>query len=175
MHTMIDIETVGTNFDACILTVAAQRFDPFRPIPYNELRSYYARVDLDSQPNRSVDQGTIEWWAEQPAESQQEAFGEDDRIDLKTVLEDLSKIIWQSDSVWANGPTFDMNILEHAYKSYGMPLPWKYYRVRDARTIYSLVPDLGKPPASHHALEDCRRQIDLLQQSLTALGVGKFA
>jgi len=30
---------------------------------------------------------------------------------------------------------------------------------------------LPKPRASHHALEDCRRQIDLLQQTLKHLRV----
>ena len=61
--------------------------------------------------------------------------------------------------------------LEHAYKSYGMPLPWQYYKIRDARTVYGLVPGLNKYPASHHALEDCRRQIDLLHDALEYLKI----
>ena len=64
-----------------------------------------------------------------------------------------------------------MNILEHAYKSLGMPLPWKFFSVRDSRTLFSLVPNLQKYPASHHALEDCRRQINLLWDSLEYLRV----
>jgi hypothetical protein len=70
-----------------------------------------------------------------------------------------------------NGPTYDANILEHAYKSYRMALPWQYYKIRDTRTIYGLVPGLKKYPASHHALEDCRRQIDLLHDALEYLKV----
>ena len=38
-----------------------------------------------------------------------------------------------------------MNILEHAYKSYGKPIPWQFYAVRDSRTVFSLWPDLPKP------------------------------
>ena len=64
-----------------------------------------------------------------------------------------------------------MNIIEHAYKSYGKSIPWQFYHVRDARTVYSLWPDLPKPPTSHHALEDCKRQIDLLQATLKHLNV----
>jgi hypothetical protein len=45
-----------------------------------------------------------------------------------------------------------MNILEHAYKSYNKPLPWKYYMVRDSRTVFSLWPEQPIPPTSHHAL-----------------------
>jgi len=70
--------------------------------------------------------------------------------------------------------TFDMVILENAYKQQGLPIPWQFWRVRDARTVYSLYPDLPKPKASHHALEDCKRQIDLLQQTLAYLGVKKL-
>ena len=166
---MIDIETVGTGPSACILTIAAQAFDEFATgyLP----QDYYARVDIDSQPDRDVDDSTLEWWSTQPAEAQAEAFGEEGRIPLKQALEELSKLIFHSNLIWANGPTFDMNILEHAYKSYGMQLPWQFWKVRDARTVYSLYPDLPKPTASHHALEDCRRQIDMLQDTLRHLNV----
>ena len=172
MDCMIDIETVGTGPEACILTIAAQSFDPLGTGYYT--RHFYARIDPDSQPGRNIEQGTIDWWATQPPEAQEEAFGEDNRIPLDTALEELGKLIWQSKRIWAQGPTFDMNILEHAYKSFGRPLPWKYYIVRDSRTIFSLWPDLPKPPASHHALQDCRRQIDLLQATLKHLNIERL-
>ena len=166
---MIDIETVGTGPEACILTIAAQAFDPFTRGYYNQ--QYYARIDIDSQEGRNIEQGTIDWWATQPTAAREEAFAEESRIPLKQSLEELGKLIWHSKRIWANGPTFDMNILEHAYKSYSIPLPWKFYVVRDARTVYGLCPGLNKYPASHHALEDCRRQIDLLHDSLELLKI----
>jgi hypothetical protein len=61
--------------------------------------------------------------------------------------------------------------LEHAYKSYNISLPWQFYMVRDARTVYSLCPNLEKYPASHHALEDCRRQIYLLWDALESMNI----
>ena len=64
-----------------------------------------------------------------------------------------------------------MVILENAMKQLGLPIPWQFWNVRDARTVYSLYPDLPKPRASHHALEDCRRQIDLLQNTMKHLKV----
>ena len=169
---MIDIETVGTGPEACILTIAAQSFDPLGTGYYTQ--HFYARVDPDSQPGRNIEQGTIDWWATQPPEAQEEAFGEHNRVSLDSALEELGKLIWQSKRIWAQGPTFDMKILEHAYKSFGRPLPWKYYIVRDSRTIFSLWPDLPKPPTSHHALQDCRRQIDLLQATLKHLNVERL-
>ena len=172
MDIMIDIETVGTGPDACILTIAAQTFDP-NALGYLP-QDYYARVDIDSQPNREVDDATVEWWATQSEEAQDEAFGEEGRIPLKQALEELSKLCFHCNLTWANGTTFDMVILENAYKQEQLPLPWRFWNVRDARTVYSLYPDLPKPKASHHALEDCKRQIDLLQQTLQHLGVTKL-
>ena len=165
---MIDIEGLATGPDATILTIAAQSFDPFGT-GYVD-RQYYARVTLESQENRAIEDHTIEWWATQGA-AMDEAFMEEGRIPLDQALDSLYKIAWQHDIIWANGPTYDMNILEHAYKSYGKNMPWRYYKIRDARTIYSLWPDLPKPPTSHHALEDCRRQIDMLQATFKHLGI----
>jgi hypothetical protein len=165
---MIDIEGLATGPDATILTIAAQSFDPFGQ-GYVD-RQYYARVTLESQENRAIEDHTIEWWATQGA-AMDEAFMEEGRIPLDQALDSLYKIAWQHDIIWANGPTYDMNILEHAYKSYGKSLPWRYYKIRDARTIYSLYPDLPKPPTSHHALEDCRRQIDMLQLTFKHLNI----
>ena len=165
---MVDIEGLGTGPDATILTIAAQSFDPFGTGYYD--RQYYARITLESQENRIIQQDTIDWWATQP-EAQAEAFMEEGRIDLDQALDSLGKLIWQHKLIFANGPTYDMNILEHAYKSYNKPLPWQFYNVRDARTVYSLWPELPKPPTEHHALHDCRRQIDMLQATFKHLGI----
>lgn len=166
---MIDIEGLGTGPDAAILTIAAQSFDPFGTGFYPE-RCYYARITLESQPTRNIQQDTIDWWATQP-EAQAEAFMEEGRVGLDQALDSLYKLAWQHDLIWAQGPTYDINILENAYKSYGKAQPWQFYRIRDSRTLLSLWPDRPKPPVSHHALEDCRRQIELVQQCLKTLNI----
>ena len=166
---MIDLEGLATGPDTTILTIAAQAFDPFGSGYYD--RHYYARVTLESQENRSIDNGTLEWWATQPEHAREEAFSEQGRIPLDQALDELGKLIWHSQLIWSQGPTYDMNILEHAYKSYHKSLPWKYYMVRDSRTVFSLWPDQPIPPTSHHALEDCRRQIGMLQNTLKYLNV----
>jgi hypothetical protein len=168
MHLMIDLEGLATGPDTTILTIAAQAFDPFGQGHYDQ--HYYARVTLESQENRSIDDGTIAWWATQP-EASAEEFNEQGRISLSDALDGLHKITWHADFVWANGPTYDMNILEHAYKSLGRVQPWQFYKVRDARTIYSLWPNCPRPPTSHHALEDCKRQIDMLQATFRHLNI----
>jgi len=168
---MFDIETLGVGPSATILTIAAQSFDPLGT-GYGS-RQYYARITLESQENRNIDDSTIAWWATQP-KAQAEAFADDNRIPLDQALDELGKLIWTSNYLYANGPTFDCTIIEHAYKSYNKPIPWQYYKVRDTRTIYSLWPDLPKPPTSHHALQDCRRQIDMLQATLKHLNIERL-
>jgi len=168
MDLMIDLEGLATGPDTTILTIAAQAFDPLGHGFFDQ--HYYARVTLESQPDRKIEQGTIDWWATQKA-AQAEAFAEEDRIPLDEALDGLGRLIWHAKRIWAQGPTYDMNILEHAYKSYNKPIPWQYYSVRDSRTVFGLWPELPKPPTSHHALEDCRRQIELLQTTLRHLNI----
>jgi hypothetical protein len=170
---MIDIETIGVAPAATILTIAAQAFDPFGDGYYPQ--QYYARITLESQEDRTIDQGTLDWWATQPDAAREEAFNEQGRIPLDQALDELGKLIWNSKFLWCQGPTFDCTILEHAYKSLGKSIPWQYYKVRDSRTVFSLWPDLEKPSTSHHALEDCRRQIKLLQETLAYLKVKALA
>ena len=170
---MIDIETIGVAPGATILTIAAQAFDPFGTGYYPQ--QYYARISLESQENRTIDEDTLAWWATQSSAARNEAFMEEGRIPLDQSLDTLGKLIWSSNFIWCQGPTFDCTILEHAYKSYGKPIPWQYYKVRDSRTVFSLYPSLPKPPTTHHALEDCRRQIDMLQTTLKHLNVRTLA
>lgn len=170
---MIDIETIGVAPAATILTIAAQSFDPFGTGYYP--RHYYARISLESQENRTVDNSTLEWWATQPEEVQKEAFSDNDRIALDQALDELGKLIWKSNFLWCQGPTFDCTILEHAYKSFGKSIPWQYFKVRDSRTLCSVWPNRPKPPTTHHALEDCRRQIDLVQATLKHLNVKELS
>lgn len=166
---MIDIETAAGPPDGVILNIAAQQFDPFSRGYSGE--SYYARIDLESQPDRKVSDDTLAWWAKQPAEALEEAFGEDNRVPLEQALDDLHKIAWRSNRIWVQGPQFDGTLLEHAYYSRGKTVPWQFWKMRDSRTLISLVPSLTRPPTTHHALEDVRRQITLVQDALDFLKV----
>ena len=166
---MIDIEGLGTGPDATILTIAAVEFDPLVRDCLG--RQYYVRVDMESQADRRIEQGTLEWWATQPAPIRDDAFSEQDRVSLDTALEGLTRMVWHSRRVWAQGPCYDMTILEHAYKSLNRALPWKYFSVRDSRTLFSLAPQLARYPASHNALEDCCCQIALIWDTLEYLKI----
>ena len=170
MDVMLDIECLGVAPDAVILTVAAIGFDPCGAELYPQ-HAVYHRVDTDSQPDRGIDPATVAWWANQCEAAKAEAFGEQDRVPLRQAMEQLAALLWKASRIWANGVTYDMTILEHAYKGLGMPLPWKYYRVMDARTVYKLCPAEQRLSNNHHALQDCINQAELLQRCFRRLNI----
>lgn len=170
---MFDLETLGTGTDAMILTVAAIDFNPLSGATNG---TFYTKIDIDSYKPYAgcftMDGSTLTWWmTTAPEEARKEAFG-GDRLPLKTVMENLTA--WLSTrgapiKVWSHGSCFDISILSHTFKILNMPCPWKFWDVRDTRTIYdtagvnlktlSVTPAAAKYP-EHHAIGDCLRQIE---------------
>ena len=88
---MIDLETLATSPDAAILTIGAVKFDPFGDdIKDPKCEKFYVRVDLDSCDRIGLvtTDDTIAWWANQSKEAQDEAFGEDNRVDIVDAFND---------------------------------------------------------------------------------------
>jgi hypothetical protein len=103
-----------------------------------------------------------------------EALSPDGRIQLSEALPMLTRLAWRSNRIWANGITFDIGILENAYAEHKQAVPWKYYKVMDARTIFK-VASADKLKNSHNALEDCRNQIEMLRSAFRSLGITQIA
>jgi hypothetical protein len=184
MELMIDIEALAKHNDAVILTIGAQMFDPSVKGWETKLQrefhtdAYYqpymnTRVDVDEQEilGRRIDTETLNWWSKQSPESQDDAFSPDGRISLRDSLIELSRLAEPCKRVWSKGPLYDFAILEHAYEQVGIRVPWKFWNVRDARTVYSLTPTLTPRTNGHLAIEDCRNQILMLQDAFGILGV----
>jgi len=131
------------------------------------------RVDVDEQEalGRTTDQRTLDWWAKQSAEAQHDAFALEDRMSLRESLLELKKLAAPCKRVWSKGPLYDFAILEHAFEQLDIPLSWKFWEVRDARTVFSLTPQIANRTNGHLAIEDCRNQILMLQDSFEILGV----
>jgi exodeoxyribonuclease VIII len=184
---MIDIEALGKSPDSVILTIGAQVFDPSpecvgwitEPMYDSVSDRHYMpqlniRVDVDTQIsefNRQTDEDTIAWWAKQSPEAQEEAMGVEDRLPLSVSLERLIEVAQLCNRVWSKGPTYDIMMLEHAMQQAKKRIPWKFWNVRDARTVYGLCPNLDTRLNGHIALDDCRNQIVLLQEAFRQLGI----
>lgn len=161
---MIDLETLGTSPDCQILTIGGVKFDPnTKEEPYGE---FYMKFSMDDQEQRSVDDDTLAWWSKQSAEVQEEALSPDGRSPTVEVLKELNKWLVGVDVIWAHGSTFDIVILENAYKMYGLPVPWPFWKIKDSRTLMSIAssdPRKNYEFAAHNALADAFVQAKCVQ------------
>jgi hypothetical protein len=181
---MIDLETLSTDKDAVILAIAAVYFDPLT----GDLGdSFYTNINLQSSINagRAIDASTLIWWM------QQEGLARDAVFSLNHTQPKLSEALqkfsdfFKNDSlkVWGNGAIFDISILETAFKRCKLPLPWKFWNVRDVRTVVDVGRLVGFDPKTnmpfqgvkHNALDDSKHQAKYVSEIIKAVkNLGEF-
>ncbi|EON4641504.1 3'-5' exoribonuclease [Escherichia coli] len=164
-HLMIDLETMGKNPDAPIISIGAIFFDP----QTGDMGPEFSKtIDLEAAGG-VIDRDTIKWWLKQSREAQSAIMT--DEIPLDDALLQLREFIDENSGeffvqVWGNGANFDNTILRRSYERQGIPCPWRYYNDRDVRTIVELgkaidfdartaIPFEGE---RHNALDDARYQ-----------------
>ncbi|HDX4200696.1 TPA: 3'-5' exoribonuclease [Escherichia coli] len=164
-HLMIDLETMGKNPDAPIISIGAIFFDP----QTGDMGPEFSKtIDLETAGG-VIDRDTIKWWLKQSREAQSAIMT--DEIPLDDALLQLREFIDENSGeffvqVWGNGVNFDNTILRRSYERQGIPCPWRYYNDRDVRTIVELgkaidfdartaIPFEGE---RHNALDDARYQ-----------------
>ena len=164
-HLMIDLETMGKNPDAPIISIGAIFFDPQTGDMGPE---FIKTIDLETAGG-VIDRDTIKWWLKQSREAQSAIMT--DEIPLDDALLQLREFIDENSGeffvqVWGNGANFDNVILRRSYERQGIPCPWRYCNDRDVRTIVELgkaidfdartaIPFEGE---RHNALDDARYQ-----------------
>lgn len=171
-HIMLDLETLGTVADACIMSIGAVRFD----IDSEEIddNGFYASVSIESNLShkRRIQEDTLIWWMKQ-GENAQGVFHEEKQT-LDVALFDLADWIGTGDChVWANGADFDLPMLAHAFVQCGQEVPWEFWNSNCFRT-YKKLPGakLIKLPftgVKHNALFDAVHQAKTLQAIQKAL------
>lgn len=166
-HLVLDLETLGTKANSCILTIGALVFDPYKTdlIDYINNKSenspdisiLYKKISIDScvDLGMTVDDETIKWWSKQNEAAIEEAFSDDDRHDIKDVLLELNKFSRNCTKFWAKSPSFDCNIIEDAASKLQIGVPWAYHQTRCIRTIEDFTDFKTAKINSHNALEDC--------------------
>lgn len=160
-HVMIDLETMGLTPGCAVVSVGAVVFDPRTNTVTN--KTFYEELDWRSQEldGLVVLDSTYRWWGRQPQYARRALNGTQE---LSAVLIKLTSWLPDDCKVWGNGSTFDISILEYCYRIYELPVPWKFWNIRDCRTIKELYEcsrgGFGKDPqqATHNALEDATRQ-----------------
>lgn len=128
------------------------------------------------------DPETVKWWNEQTAEAQA-AFVTP--VDLREACRKFTDWLCEiangspnalaSIRIWANGPQFDIAILEAAYFAVGLPVPWHYRAPRDFRTIVEAAgfgrDDYIKYGEAHNALDDAISQAMTIRNAFIKLGI----
>lgn len=162
-HICIDIETMGHKYGSAIVAIGAVQFD----LKSGEVgKQYYSSIELESCINAglTMDVSTVMWWLNQ---------SEDARKSLQIMPEPLEIVLleftkWMEGvnstecQIWANSPSFDLNLLECAFSKFGMKTPWFYWQERDCRTLVAFNPQLKKSIINdlpHDAISDCLYQI----------------
>ena len=172
---MLDLETLSTRPEATILTFGACKFSPYNQEPID--KGIYFRVSVDEQITlgRHIDDNTVEWWGRQADDVREEALGESDRITLSEFTAQLNKFLVGCDNIWAQGPVFDIAILENLYAQLSKPTPWQFWQIRDSRTLFQVHGDPRdkERAGAHNALIDCYYQAEGVQAIYKQIGVKK--
>ncbi|HFP1262747.1 TPA: 3'-5' exoribonuclease [Escherichia coli] len=164
-HLMIDLETMGKNPDAPIISIDAIFFDP----QTGDMGPEFSKtIDLETAGG-VIDRDVIKRWLKQSREAQSAIMT--DEIPLDDALLQLREFIDENSGeffvqVWGNGANFENTILRRSYERQGIPCPWRYYNDRDVRTIVELgkAIDFDARTATpfegerHNALDDARYQ-----------------
>ena len=178
-HVMVDLETCGVVPGSVILTIGAVLFDPWagdlsapelNPLTMADDRVFYRRVDLDSclDLDMTRDPDTMKWWSEQDADTRFEAFAADPRIKLREAL--LQLCMWfkgiDASKIWSHGRSFDVAMVEDACRRVELHIPWKFWNIRDTRTLYDFTGVSPHRQANHHhALWDALHQAEAVQRA----------
>lgn len=169
-HVMIDLETFGTRPGSVLRSIGAVMFDPFE----KELGAeFYVNIDSEDMGTKgfAFNPQTINWWAKRGEEAKA-AFIDPYPLPIETALVQLKDFIHHEGAKfpWSHGSSFDLAHLDEVYIRLGIPLPWRYWNVRDTRTVFAQVlqvaskrgemaPREHKREGTHHnALDDAKHQ-----------------
>ncbi len=159
MKVMLDIETMGNNSNAPIISIGAVSFDD-----ENVSDRFYTQVNLQSSIDCGgiVDGSTVMWWLQQ-SEAARIAFKYNEKAPhLCEALHKFSQ--WfnsvDGDEVWGNGAMFDNTILGNAYRNNDLEIPWKFWNDRCYRTLKNMYPDIKieRVGTYHNAVDDAESQ-----------------
>ena len=176
-HMMLDLETLGVEPGCMILSIGAVGFSPYEKgiRTVDKTHDFYTNVNIKSQQllGLGFNAGTLEWWMEQSNEAKEMLFK--DEKSIRTACQNLVDF-WddnQYEYVWGHGSIFDVAIIEYIFRKLDIETPWKFYNIRDTRTLFDLGKfKIGKREGTHHyAYDDAVHQALGVQLAFRSLNL----
>ena len=167
---MIDLETVGNDYNGIFTNIGACVFNP----KTGEIGDTFYKVitwESSVEAGRTFTPDTLKWWMTQSEEARKEIVAEGEP--LEEVLKDFAKWLPEDPIVWGNGSNFDIGKLETAYGYYN--IPWKFWAIRDVRTVVWLAKglvdkrDIPFEGVEHNALDDAIHQAKFVSKMVQAI------
>ena len=165
----LDIETLGTEEGAIVLSIGAVEFDTQSD---KMIDTFYVNIDVISSLNFGLiaNKDTVDWWSDQERDKAHDMLLEDQRP-LPTALLMFSDWLTRigPQNIWAKPPKFDCGLLEAAYRATNIPVPWDHRKPLCVRTAIRMsginekeIPFSG---TEHNALDDAIHQAKIVQRS----------
>ena len=168
-NVMLDIETLGTTPDACILQVGVVWWDSHG---IHDGISFNLSITEQTNLGRKIDPQTVAWWMDSSVSGdvRKNVLERSETVSLQDGLRSLNDYIGSIDEdlmngvvVWANPPQFDISIVRSAMEQVGIIPTWEHWQERDLRTLRNICKQFGikfeqKNSNHHSALSDARHQ-----------------
>lgn len=177
---IIDLETLDTARTAAFISIGAVKVDFLTGKISDE---FYANINFaDAKDYGTTSKSTLDFWKKQPKEVKD--MLQIDPQPLEKVMYDFACWFNTNDRAWGNGATFDVSILENYYESVNTNMPWKFWNIRDVRTIvevgefffgfnkFDTIPFEGK---QHYALDDAKHEAKMVSWVYQRIAKAKAA
>jgi exodeoxyribonuclease VIII len=174
-HVMINLETLGTDPEAMILSLGAVKFDPLAKLIEE---TFHTAVDLLQAPRNAygltIDPGMLFWWLQPERSRARVALSETPKADLASVLDGFA--LWFGNlslPVWGNGVAFNNVILRNAFEAMNMDCPWFHDEDRCYQTLKNLFPEVTADSTpgltAHSALDNAIHQTEHLRKIMRVI------
>lgn len=182
---MFDIETLGTESTAVILSAAVIHFEVGKSYEYDDLinNACFVKLAVDAQIkqySRTMDMGTLEWWEGQHTyvkntslnRSKDDLFANDA---INEIRKYIAKYPEPDQTIWARG-SLDQMCFDSLTMAVDNERLFPYNNWRDVRTAIDLLKDTAKSGycqiehptfqkhnvIKHHPVHDCAYDIMMM-------------
>lgn len=179
----IDLETLSNKYNSPILSIGVCKFDR---LTGKTGPTFYVEIDPEDalrygKPTAS----TLSWWMEQSYAARRVFKPSPKKVTLTLGLRMLGDFLRSqgkgTPTVWGNGSSFDITILEHAYDVAGGGLEpqWHFWNIRDMRTLIDVAEMSGfkkrqlTKGTAHNALDDAVHQAEVMAEAFAHVLGGK--